>query len=64
MEPCLSIGISCFTFFFYVLLDVFNVFIVFVLHDSIVLFYLLCMFNVNRAPWKSSVAILKGLYPV
>ena len=37
------------------------VFIVFVLHDSIVLFYLLCIFNVNRAPWKSSIAILKGL---
>ena len=42
--------------------NVFNVFIVFVLHDSNVLFYLLCIFNVNRAPWKSSIAILKGLY--
>ena len=44
----------------YVLLDVINVCIVFVLYDSIVLFYLLCIFNVNRAPWKSSIAILKG----
>ena len=24
-------------------------------------FYLLCIFNMNRAPWKSSIAILKGL---